>query len=135
VPETSEVVAEYAVDLKLAFSVDSTIQGDAYPSITTLAFDDTNNANWASDVSKGTPTANSGPQRIRSVRARLVTRTALADRTVNVPLTNYGSQTFLYRYCINSVPSCATSDTTLRWARSRTVTTEVALPNQSSDFF
>jgi type II secretory pathway pseudopilin PulG len=135
VPETSEIVAEYAVDLKLAFSVDTTIQGDAYPSITTLAFDDSTNANWAKDVSKGVPTANSGPQRIRSVRARLVTRAAQADRTVNVPLTNYGTQTFLYRYCVNSVPSCATSDTTLRWARSRTVTTEVALANQSADFF
>ena len=136
VPETSEVVAEYAVDLKLAFSVDNSTLGDAYPNIVTYAFDDPAGNVWAQDVSTvSPPLSNNGPQRIRSARVRVVTRTAQADRTVNVPVTNYGAQTFLYRYCVNSTPSCATSDGTLRWARSRTVTTEVALSNLSTDFF
>jgi prepilin-type N-terminal cleavage/methylation domain-containing protein len=136
VPETSEIVAEYAVDLSLAFSVDTTTLGDVFPSITTYAFDDTANALWGKDVSTvSPPVANQGPQRIRSARVRVVTRAAQADRTVNVGVTNFGTQTFLYRYCINAVPSCATNDQTLRWARSRTITTEVALVNQSTDFF
>ena len=51
-----------------------------------------------------------GPQRIRSVRARLVTRTAQADRTVNCRVTEPAARRpFLYRYCMNSTPSCATT--------------------------
>jgi type II secretory pathway pseudopilin PulG len=133
---TSEIVAEYAADLELAFSVDNTILGDQFPSIVTFAFDDsTDNKIWGADVSKSAFVSNQGPQRIRSARVRLVTRAAQADRTVNVPVTNFGSQEFMYRYCINSLPSCATNDQTLRWARARTVTAEVALPNASQDFF
>jgi len=133
---TSEVVAEYAADLELAFSVDNTILGDQFPSIVTFAFDDTaDNKVWGADVSKAAFRPNQGPQRIRSARVRLVTRAAQADRTVNVPVTNFGTQEFMYRYCVNSVPSCATNDQTLRWARARTVTAEVALPNPSQDFF
>jgi prepilin-type N-terminal cleavage/methylation domain-containing protein len=137
--ETSEVVAEYAVDLKLAFSVDATILGDQFPAITTLAFTDTTNATrWAPTVSPlSVPAPNQGPQRIRSARVRLVTRAAQPDRTVTVGVPSPGglATDFMYRYCVNSSPSCATSDGTLRWARARTVTAEVSLPNQSQDFF
>ena len=134
---TSELVAEYAVDLKLAFSVDNTILGDQKPSIVTFAFDDTaDNKLWGTDVSTVVPPVpNRGPERIRSARVRLVTRAAQADRTVNVPVSNFGVQEFMYRYCVNAVPSCATNDQTLRWARARTVTAEVALPNPSQDFY
>lgn len=133
---TSEVVAEYAVDLKLAFSVDTTTLGDQYPSVTSFPFDSTQNLVWAPDVSTVTPpTPDVGPQRIRSVRARIVTRTAQADRTVNVAVTNYATQEFIYRYCINATPACTTNDGTLRWARARTITTEVALPNTSEAFY
>jgi hypothetical protein len=136
---TSELVAEYAVDFKLAFSVDTTVLGDQKPAITTLAFDDANNGNWAYDVStKNPPPANVGPQRIRSVRVRLVTRAAMADRTVNVSLANFGNQEFLYRYCVaapcNQAGATA-NDQTLHWARTRTITTEVSLPNQAREFF
>jgi hypothetical protein len=138
VPATSEIVAEYAVDLKVAFSVETTSLGDTFPTISTLAFDDTANANWAPDVSKLTPPPNVGPQRIRSARVRVVTRAAQADRTVNVPVTNFGQQEFVYRYCV--APPCLASgakpnDQTLHWARARTMTTEVAFPNQAKDFF
>jgi Tfp pilus assembly protein PilW len=132
--ETSEVVAEYAVDLKLAFSVETTALGDQQPSISTLTFDDSTNANWAKDVTT-TATVNVGPQRIRSARVRLVTRAAQSDRSVNVPLGNFGAQTFMYRYCVNASPSCATNDGTLRWARARTVTAEVSFHNTAQDFF
>ena len=137
--ETSEVVAEYAVDLKMAFSVDTTTLGDQFPAITTLAFSDATNATtWAPVVSPlSVPVANQGPQRIRSARVRLVTRAAQPDRTVTVGVPSPAglATDFMYRYCVNSSPSCATSDGTLRWARTRTVTAEVSLPNQSQDFF
>jgi hypothetical protein len=78
-----------------------------------------------------------GPQRIRSARVRLVTRAAQPDRTVSVAVPSPAglATDFMYRYCVNSSPSCATSDGTLRWARARTVTAEVSLPNTSQDFF
>jgi type II secretory pathway pseudopilin PulG len=139
VPATTEIVAEYAVDLKLAFSVDTTALGDQFPGITTLAFSNAANATtWAPSVSPlGVPAANQGPQRIRSARVRLVTRAAQPDRTVTVGVPSPAglATDFMYRYCVNSSPSCATSDGTLRWARTRTVTAEVSLPNQSQDFF
>jgi hypothetical protein len=132
VPETTELVAEYAVDFDVAFSVD---QGDTTgynPTLVTFPFDDPRSATWAYDVS-AQAISTTGPQRIRSVRFRLVTRTSLPDRTVNIPVANYGGQEFMYRYCV--VPPCGTSDDVLRWARTRTVTTEVSLPNQQKDFF
>ncbi len=130
---TMEVIAEYAVDLNFAFSVE---QGSAtFPSMLTYSFDDpADNQLWADDVSIVQTTK---PQRIRVVRARIVTRTAQPDRTVNIPVVNVasgnGTQAFLYRYCITA--PCATNDGTLRWARTRTITTEVSLPNQEGDFF
>ena len=129
VPDTREVVAEYAVDLAFAFSADS--GSPVKPNITTYAFDaPKDNGPWGI----ATATANPGPHRIRSVRARLVTRTAQPDRTVNIDVLpkNYPSQAFMYRYCM--VTPCATSDGTPRWARTRTLTTEVALVNQSRSF-
>jgi hypothetical protein len=139
IPATTEVVAEYAVDLKMAFSVDTTTLGDQFPSITTLAFSDTTNGTvWGKSVSPvGAYVANQGPQRIRSARVRLVTRAAQADRSVNVGVPSPAglATDFIYRYCINTSPSCATSDGTLRWSRARTVTAEVSLPNQQQEFF
>ncbi len=138
IPTTTEVVAEYAVDLKLAFSIDTTVAGDQYPSITTLAFSDpTNGTKWGAAVNAAAFAPNVGPQRIRSARVRLVTRAAQADRTVSVALPSPAgiATDFMYRYCINTSPSCATNDGTLRWARARTVTAEVSLPNQSTDFY
>lgn len=130
VPETTELVAEYAVDLSFAFSVDNGLTS-ANPNVVSFAFDDATNQTWANDVS--TVAANPGPQRIRSVRARIVTRTAQPDRTINVPLaTQFTGQEFMYRYCLAT--PCGTVDGTLRWARARTVTTEISLPNQSRNF-
>jgi Tfp pilus assembly protein PilW len=135
-PQTTELVAEYAVDFDFAFSVDSTQLGASSPNIVTFAFgDNADNDLYAQSVAFQAPPLTQGPQRIRSVRARIVTRSAIADRTVNVPVTNFGNETYIYRYCINSSPSCDAADGLLRWARARTITTEVALPNLSRDFF
>ena len=133
VADTREVVAEYAVDLSFAFSVDQGTAGA--PAISIFGLDDpVNNGAWAPAVSKTQPTP--GPQRIRSVQVRLATRTAQADRTVDItPLpANYGAQTFIYRYCMTE--TCNTySPGTPQWARVRTLTTEVSLPNQSRNFY
>jgi hypothetical protein len=135
IPQTTELVAEYAVDLDFAFSVDAGLT-PAQPSIKTLAFGDPDNAaKYAPlDLTTALPLGQ-GPQRIRSVRARIATRTAMGDRAVNIPVTALSNtDTYMYRYCINTSPSCDTNDGTMRWARVRTMTTEVALPNQSRNF-
>jgi len=175
-PSTLEVVAEYVVDLKFAFSIDPTspatwspIPG-AYPTTNAngtvppnplihFPFDDAANQTWAADVKAGTGGANGdptpGPQRIRSTRIRLVTRTALPDRsqaTANpaalVPSAT-GSENFIYRYCTgpnagwntttnsynpSSSPGVCAAHTPT-WARARTDVTEVALPNQRQLFY
>jgi Tfp pilus assembly protein PilW len=144
IPASSEIVAEYAVDLDFAFTVDQTLVGPTAPSLVTYAFEDTANATWATSVAGMTvgasPPVNIGPQRIRSVRTRLVTRTALPDRTVNVAVPNqFTGEEYMYRYCVGlpgqPLPNCSTNDGSLKWARTRTVTTEVALPNNSGSFY
>ena len=145
---TSEIVAEYAVDLDFAFTVDSSLVGATQPQLLSFAFEDHSNTNWAPDVSLETsgasPPVNIGAQRIRSVRLRLVTRTALPDRVANVPVPNQfagasGPEEYMYRYCAplpgQPLPNCTTVDGSLKWARTRTVTTEVALPNNSGGYY
>ena len=84
IPETLEIVAEYAVDLEFAFSVD-TGANNLQPNILTFAFDDhVNNPLWATNIVTSPPAAGIGPQQIRSVRVRLATRTAEPDRTLDV---------------------------------------------------
>jgi prepilin-type N-terminal cleavage/methylation domain-containing protein len=124
-PDTSEIVAEYAVDLDFAFSVD-TSTNSLLPNVVTYGFEDpTDNNPWAQNVFKAGVAAVQGPQRIRAVRARVVTRTAQADRNVNIPVTNYGAQEFMYRYQIDATD----------YARARTIVTQVALPNQQRNFY
>jgi prepilin-type N-terminal cleavage/methylation domain-containing protein len=145
IPQTSEIVAEYAVDLDFAFTVDKSVVGPAAPSLVSFAFGDATSAKWAPDLSKistvtASPPVNMGPQRIRSVRARLVTRTALPDRTVNVAVPNqYLNGEYMYRYCVGlpgqAAPDCTKNDGSLKWARTRTVTAEVSLPNNSGAYY
>jgi hypothetical protein len=134
---TTEVVAEYAVDLDFAFSVDKGTS--VQPNLVTFAFgDNTDNDAWSLSVdAQNAPPYVPGPQRIRQVRARVATRTQLADRTSNVPVAALGgtANPYLYRYCVNPNPSCTTNDGAQRWSRVRTVTTEVSLPNQARFFY
>jgi hypothetical protein len=45
----------------------------------------------------------------------------------------------MYRYCVGlpgqANPTCSTNDGSLKWARTRTVTTEVSLPNNSGSYY
>lgn len=118
-----EVVAEYVADLKFAFTVDNAAAGSSAAGATlqSFAFDRPNNATWADDVSIN---GASWPQRIRSARVRLVTRATLPDRTQTLP----SPPGFIYRYCTTLAGAC-------QWARTRTVTTEVALNNQARFYY
>jgi prepilin-type N-terminal cleavage/methylation domain-containing protein len=136
IPSSMEIVAEYAVDLDFAFSVENGIfvvgNGVAgTPSLLTFPFDSPLSAPWADIGNLANP--NNRPERIRIVRARVATRTALPDRAVNLPVGSPPTDSFLYRYCL--VPPCGTTDGTPRWARVRTLTAEVALHNQSGAFY
>ena len=135
VPGTTEVVAEYAVDLEFAFSVDTGLV-NLQPLIQTFPFDSALNAPWAANITTIPPVANQGAERIRAVRVRLVTRASEPDRTLNVPVPN-ATPPFTYRYCV--LPGgCNAANTlagVLQYARARTVTAEVALSNQSRNFY
>ncbi|HSY24724.1 MAG TPA: hypothetical protein VK841_21510 [Polyangiaceae bacterium] len=137
VANSSEIIAEYAVDLAFAFSVEegTTLK----PTIFTFPFDDaTDNNPWAVPAQI---IAGKGPERIRSVQARIVTRTAQADRSASIKLptnggANYPNEKFAYRYCLQP-GGCPASNPTnaLIWARTRTIVTEAALPNQAGNFY
>jgi type II secretory pathway pseudopilin PulG len=131
-----EVVAEYAVDLDFAFTAD--IGTAVAPNLQTFAFEDnTNNKKWAGQA-QGNVAINM-PQRLREVRFRIVTRTAMGDRTVTVAVSapgNYTNQEYLYRYCINPTAcALATPNGTFCWARARTVTGETSFPNLETDYY
>ncbi|AKU99418.1 hypothetical protein AKJ09_06082 [Labilithrix luteola] len=118
-----ELVSEYAVDLRFAFTVD---QSPLLPLNTGFDFeDDENNQRWTTSTGVSSGTASTpGPHRIRSVRFRLATRAAMPDRKLNLPGPADG---FLYRYCIDEVALAACT----RFARVRTLVSEVALTNQA----
>ena len=93
------------------------------------------------DVSKlnpppATPPTLQGPQRIRAVRARIVTRASMADRNEYIPpvMGQFGAQqAFMYRYCINPAGCPSTGPQAIeQWARTRTATTEVTLFNNAN---
>jgi len=160
---TQEIVAEYAVDLKFALNVDtSTLVTNGQETTSGMVVypfdDDVHNAQWTPDVSTlpgittGATASSTGPQRIRSVRIRLVTREAVSDRATNIaPSPANTSEFFMYRYCAGQIttadgggailPNCPQPGTVPAaslgqiFARARTVTTEVALPNQAQAYF
>lgn len=121
-----EIVSEYAVDLKVAFTVDQTPSAPA-----TLSFDyedETNNQLWSTTgvnaSARSAAMTEPAPHRIRSIRFRIAERTARSDRAFDLPGPAAG---YLLRYCLDGAPlaTCA------RWARVRTYTSEVALMNQA----
>ncbi|MGZ5968174.1 MAG: PilW family protein [Polyangiales bacterium] len=116
---TAEIVAEYAVDLGFAFSVDTSavaIPGAPFtePNIVALDFGNAENATWGGDSSTLNPAVR--PQRIRSVRYRLTTRTRFPEMEVGVG--DGGPGSMRYQLATN------------QFARARTVTGEVTLVNQ-----
>ncbi|MGA2448656.1 MAG: hypothetical protein ABTD50_08275 [Polyangiaceae bacterium] len=134
IANTMEVVAEYAVDLDFAFSFE--MGTAAAPASQTYWFEDTVHktdwVEWSNTGTQGVP-ATAIPQRLRSVRVRLATRVAQADRSVNIPA-NAGN--FIYRYCLNTAGCPSPGDPNApMWARTRTITTEVSLPNLATEFY
>lgn len=131
VPASSEIIAEYAVDLGFAFTVDNGNSLSTTPTIVTYPFNNAQNGTVAGIITN----VNATPEKIRAIRTRLAVRAAQPDRTLPISLspTNYGSDTYLYRYCVAQCPTPPSG--ALAWARVRTVTTEVALPNQSANYY
>jgi prepilin-type N-terminal cleavage/methylation domain-containing protein len=142
-----EVIAEYAVDLKFAFTVDNVADltgsyaSSAASTLVVNAFEDSSNnftnATAAADATTSAVPYASGPepQRIRSVRIRLVTRSAMQDRSEPLAVSGPTSETdYVYRYClVNSSATCALQAPV--FARTRTLISEVALPNQARLWF
>jgi prepilin-type N-terminal cleavage/methylation domain-containing protein len=135
IPASKEVIAEYAVDLKFAFTIDNTSDstgnyaaGGGSP-LEVFSFEDaSSNGSVGADpttISVGT----NGPQRIRSVRIRLSTRVATPDRSE--PL-DAGTD-YVYRYCTASSGDASANCTAGNpvFARTRTLISEVSLPNQA----
>lgn len=119
-----QIVAEYAADLKFGITVaDATNALQVFEMDTDLGGGSGAIDTWtqtASTTTAGQP----GPQRVRSVRFRIATRAAIADRTAGL-LVPPGAP-YLTRYCIEAQPVA----TCKKFARVRTVVSEVALMNQ-----
>ena len=150
---TSEVVAEYAVDLKFGFIYDGyqnpncTAAGIAAgtkcplnaPSYTTstiksVSMDSASAQAAVTGYALLTPptyTPNQGPQRIRSVLARVGLRTRFPDRQLSLSVSStptVSPSNYIYRY--QTATSVTPGSGALAFARVRESTTEVALPNQ-----
>ena len=127
----SEVIAEYAIDLRIGIVVDDpTVVAGADPvkvfdmDTATAAQIEAYTGPGVAPVTPGTPVA--GPHRIRSLRFRVAARTGNPDR--RAPITGMPYAT---RYCVDNiaVASCK------RFARVRSLTSEVAMMNQSRMFY
>ncbi len=121
-PGGPQVVAEYAIDLKFGISVDS--PAALAPPNNQLTFDmDTDGLSIASwtQLASGTAAGAAAPQRVRSVRFRVATRSSLPDRDAPFsPVPGYIS-----RYCTEAATPCT------KFARARTIMSEVQLINQA----
>lgn len=126
----SEVVAEYAVDMSLAFTADLGLNTTQQRTLTTYIFGDPQNAVIAGQVGVASPAR---PQRIRSVRLRVSTRAAIADRNDRLiaPIASPSQGLYPLRYCMN--PQGCTSGSP-HWSRIRSMTTEVSFPNHAKSF-
>ncbi len=118
---TAEIVAEYVVDMAFAFSVDTSAAATptspwTEPAILPLDFGNAENATWGGDASTLNPAIR--PQRIRSVRFRMTTRTRFPENDTAADDGGPG----LMRYLL----------ATGQYARARTVTGDVTLINQRS---
>jgi hypothetical protein len=128
--QQTELVAEYAVDLKFAFSADLGLAGVSNRALTVYGFSDPNNQNAADDITTNNATQ---PQRVRSIHFRLSTRSAVADRAepYSTLPANVQQPAYPTRYCV--LQACAAGQT--GWARVRSVTSEVTTPNLAKLFY
>ncbi len=130
----AELVAEYMVGLRFGLTVDSALLGAPGSASTLTRIDPADAASlvtWTAQVD-GTAALPSpangsqGPHRVRSVTTEVVARVPFADRDRPEP-TGSGVR----RYCIpgNCVPGRQ------QYARTRTVSMDVALPNHAGVFY
>jgi prepilin-type N-terminal cleavage/methylation domain-containing protein len=125
---TPELIAEYAVDLKFAFTADVGNYTGLAPAPVMVAYDFDAAQNQAlAPLTEGVATQ---PQRIRSVRIRLSTRSPFGDR--GGPLA--APDLYQMRYCTKAA-GCVSSADSKDFARMRTLSTEVSLPNQARLFY
>jgi hypothetical protein len=119
IPGTLEVVAEFAVDLSFGITVANT----AAAGVNQLQFFPPGNpavAQWAGNPATLAGTPNQGPQRVRSVRARLSIRSREADRTANYLGANASAGRYRFDVSGNGAGP---------FARVRTVEADIALRN------
>jgi prepilin-type N-terminal cleavage/methylation domain-containing protein len=126
IPQRSEVIAEFAVDLEFAFTFDrgNYTNSPPAPLFESYAFGAAQNATYADNVPGAVP------ERIRSVRVRFSTRSSVADRIADFRVS--ATNQYTVRYCLN--PAGCTPGSR-DWARVRTMTTEVSLPNHARHFY
>lgn len=133
-----ETVAEYAVDLKFGLTVYNPVAAAANTD-PLLVYDMDVDGAPGGLIAQATQTASTtlsgqiGPQHVRSVRFRVATRTSMADRQNDIivgPARNT-THPFMSRYCMESaaLASCK------KFARVRTIVSEVALHNQARMFY
>lgn len=119
---TPEIVAEYAIDLKFGIVVEN--PGPPV-SLDVLDLDSDNGGGNVDKWTGAASAATSNPQRVRSVRFRIAVRAAVPDRTANL-IVPPGAP-YLSRYCLEN----ATPANCKKFARVRTLVSEVALTNQA----
>ncbi|WP_438042834.1 PilW family protein [Sorangium sp. So ce128] len=137
-PDTLELIAEYAVDLKFGISVatQGAVPGVTNPQITRFPIMATDNALvYTNAAANDQPGAN--PERVRSVQVRLSTRTRAPDRDVGLPVP-VGPDGRRLRFLIpgiaagaNTYGNTAPSGSPPVYARMRTLYADIALPNQA----
>jgi prepilin-type N-terminal cleavage/methylation domain-containing protein len=123
-PGGPQVVAEYAIDLKFGLGVDDPA---LLPPASQRNLDMDTDGALITDYTKAaslTLPGRAGPQRVRSVRFRLATRAALDDRRQDMKLIPLLPQ-YISRYCTELPLATCT-----KWARVRTIMSEVTLMNQ-----
>lgn len=132
--QSARIAAEYAVDLRVAMWTSNRLTAGCTLGDTGLAFCEVNSAGIPALMTVGAwgtyaaGTALTGPDSVRAVRLRLVTRSREVDRTAdldpsttnNVPPLVNGA---VFRYKVG----------TLGYARARTLMADVSLMNQRGD--
>lgn len=118
--DSLELVSEFAVDLKFGFSV---VNGPGNNPTTLLRFPIPAVGTQGGLTDPTIP--NQGPERIRQVQVRLVTRTRSPDREENIVGTLSDGRRYRYRIDLPGNPP------RVRWARTRTLYADVSLPNQA----
>lgn len=125
IPATMEIIAEFAVDLKfgITWAATGSNPGAATREPITAGPE---NANIYTKTQKNIWGGGVGtPERVRSVQVRLATRTRAPDRELDIPMAQFNpadGRRFRFLIDANLPPP--------RYARLRTLYSEVSLPNQ-----